>query len=160
MLLHLEENGKWPHSKQKNKQKKHYKTGASVCVRIMSMNSGPASLILSIYFMMFTFLYLVQINLILWPQNAEMDVASAYYVVLFSWRKRKKSPIWFGFTNWFFCFPSFFVYNYAAFSYLSSVYFTEGIKTFSFFYFVFIVFHISAKQSPSVIHYKKKKRKL
>lgn len=47
------------------KKKIHYKTGASVCVRIMSMNSGPASLILSIYFMMFTFLYLVQINLIL-----------------------------------------------------------------------------------------------
>lgn len=58
--------------------------------------------------------------------------------------------------DFFFCFPSFFVYNYAAFSYLSSVYFTEGIKAFSFFYFVFIVFHISAKQSPSVIHYKKK----
>lgn len=40
----------------------------------MSMNIGPASLVLTIYFAMFTFLYLVQINPMLWPQNA--DIAS------------------------------------------------------------------------------------
>lgn len=52
------------------------------------MNIGPASLVLTIYFAMFTFLYLVQINPILWPQNA--DTASMPCFVLFFFLGRRK----------------------------------------------------------------------